>query len=161
MTLKWDVDWSEELKGLFFLSEVNEKKETNPILFPHSFCYRQAHNLCKYSTGKFLQVIKDTPCWNFHNFIIHDIHFYIFTFATLGEMITWLRLRPENWPAYDRRYRKERCLSSTHSMQRTQSRLWEFPQGHWHDSLPETEILWALGPRKPAGRETCQQTLHW
>ena len=103
-----------------------KKKETNPILFPHSFCYRQVTQPVQvFNLGNSLQVIKDTPLLKFHNFIIHDIHFYILLFfATLGDMIPWLRLRPENWPAYEGRYRKGKVsVIYSHSMQRTQSRL--------------------------------------
>lgn len=64
--IKMDVDWSEELKGLFFfLSEVNEK-ERNKSNTISSFRYRQvAQPVQVFNLGNSLQVIKDTPLLKF------------------------------------------------------------------------------------------------
>ena len=173
MTLKWMSTEVRNWRGFFsFLSEVNEKERNKPSTISSFLLLQASHTtFASIQIGIFLTSnqrhtsaeISITDHW-WHLLLHYTLLFFyiLLFFATLGDMIPWLRLRPENWPAYDRRYMKGKVsVIYSHSMQGTQSRLLRVSSEHWYDLLPETEILWAPGPRKPAGRETCRQTLHW
>ena len=135
MTLKWMSTEVRNWRGFFsFLSEVNEKERNKPNAISSFLLLQASHTtFASIQIGKFLTSnrrhtsaeISITDHW-WHLLLHYTLLFFyiLLFFATLGDMIPWLRLRPENWPAYDRRYMKGKVsVIYSHSMQRTQSRL--------------------------------------